>query len=153
MAIREMLKAFESDSVTVEELADNVKHPLAAVQKTVNTLTNDGFLIHIKDPSVVGAFIVSLSDLGANAKAPGSKPAKSGTATKAKGKTGPRSANAAKVITITKEGKAYSPRSGSRRETAMSLIKPGMTVEQYREAGGTAFDLGIFEWKGFITLK
>ncbi len=144
--IREMMKAFESETVTVEEIADEVKHPLTAVQKTVNTLINDGFLISVPDG-------YSLSELGKTVKAPGSKAGRGKKVAKAKAKPGPRSANAAKVITITKSGKAYSPRSGSRRETAMSLLKPGMTVAQYQEAGGASFDLGIFEWKGYITLK
>lgn len=144
--IREMVKAFDSDSVTAEEIADEVKHPLAAVQKTVNTLVNDGFLISVPDG-------YSLSELGRTVKAPSSKPAKGKAIAKAKTKPGPRSANAAKVITVTKDGKGYTPHPGSRREGAWNVIKPNMTVAQYREADGIMFDLGVFELKGYITLK
>ena len=154
LKIRECLKAWQDSSMTVEELAAEVHHPEANVQKTVNVLERDGFLVLIKGESKPGVTIkdkYGLTELGKTVK----KGKSSGKApvVRTRGKTGPKSELSGKKLVITKEGKAYKAREGSKRGKAWLAIKDGMTYDAYREAGGNAFDLGFFQEKGYITLS
>lgn len=154
--IRQNLKDWQSEKLTVAELAIELSIPETAVQKTVNTLENDGFLILITGEANDPDFY-SLSELGKTAKEPDKKASKTQTATKARGATGPKSNLAGKKITrIATEGRKASEnpsREGSKRGKAWNAIKDGMTYEKYMEAGGNAFDLGFFIMKEYITIK
>lgn len=141
--MRECFAAWEDDNMTVEELAAEVKHPEYDVQKTIQTLETDGFIMTIKDG-------YGLTELGQNAKAPGSKSNKKGTSIQAKGQTGPKSEYTGKKIWITVKDNPC--REGSVRAKHFDIVKNGMLYKDYREMGGNNFNLQDGVLRGFFIM-
>ncbi len=150
--IRQCLKDWEDTALTSNDLSSELGQAEAVTQKTMDVLERDGFLIKVtinNDDGAVPGY--SRSGLGKSARQPGKSAGKTGTATAQRGQTGPKSELDGQRIYIHVDGNPC--REGSVRAKHFSLVKDGMLYEEYRAAGGNAFNLNDGILRGFFTMQ